>query len=155
MTEPLEPAQRAGQPESTRSIVQLGALSAGTLFLVVGIAGFVPGVTGNYDELAFGHESGALLLGVFAVSVLHNVVHLVFGLAGVVAARRAALARWYLIVGGLVYLALFLYGLIVRPEGSANVLPVNDADNWLHLGVAVTMLGLGLAAPRIRPATTV
>ncbi len=53
------------------------------VFLVVGVLGFVLGVTTNYDSMAFaGHESGALLFGVFAVSVLHNLVHLVFAADG-------------------------------------------------------------------------
>ena len=50
------------------------------MFLLIGVAGFIPGITSNYDQLQFaGHQSGALLLGVFQVSVLHNIVHLLFG----------------------------------------------------------------------------
>ncbi|MEU3273116.1 DUF4383 domain-containing protein [Saccharomonospora sp. NPDC006951] len=115
------------------------------LFLVVGILGFVPGVTTNYDSLTFaGHHSGALLLGVFAVSVLHNIVHLLFGVAGFVLARTAGGARGYLIGGGVVYAVLWLYGLLIGHDSAANFVPLNTADNWLHLGLAVLMIGLGL-----------
>jgi hypothetical protein len=68
------------------------------VFLLVGIAGFIPGITTNYDQMTFaGHHSGAHLLGVFQVSILHNIVHLLFGVAGLAMARRADTARLYLI----------------------------------------------------------
>ena len=60
------------------------------MFLLVGILGFIPGITTNYDSLgAAGHESGALLLGVFQVSVRHDIVHLLFGAAGLLVAAPA------------------------------------------------------------------
>ncbi|ASR36628.1 hypothetical protein BAY61_18300 [Prauserella marina] len=128
----------------TRSSGQVAAMVVAALFLVVGILGFVPGVTTNYDSLTFaGHHSGALLLGVFAVSVLHNIVHLLFGVAGFVLARTAGGARGYLIGGGVVYAVLWLYGLLIGQDSAANFVPLNTADNWLHLGLAVLMIGLG------------
>lgn len=130
---------------ATRSSGQVAAMVVAALFLVVGILGFVPGVTTNYDSLTFaGHHSGALLLGVFAVSVLHNIVHLLFGVAGFVLARTAGGARGYLIGGGVVYAVLWLYGLLIGHDSAANFVPLNTADNWLHLGLAVLMIGLGL-----------
>jgi hypothetical protein len=70
--------------------VQQFAGLAGLAFLLVGVLGFVPGITGHYDRLALaGHESGAALLGVFEVSILHNGVHLLFGIAGLALARGA------------------------------------------------------------------
>ena len=105
------------------------------MFLAVGVLGFVPGITTHYDQLTFaGHHSDAALLGIFNVSVLHNLVHLAFGVAGIVLARTFNSARSYLIGGGIVYLALFIYGLVIDHDSSANFVPVNDADNWLHLG---------------------
>ena len=56
--------------------LQLAAAAVGAVFLLLGILGFVPGVTANYGQLTLaGHESGALLLGLFAVSILHNLMH--------------------------------------------------------------------------------
>lgn len=74
--------------------IQLVATVVGAVFLLVGILGFVPAAVTNYDmfEVA-GHESGALLLGIFAVSVLHNIVHLAFGVAGLAMGRSASTAR--------------------------------------------------------------
>ena len=63
--------------------VQGAAVLVGAAFLVFGVLGFIPGVTTHYDQLQWaGHHSGAKLFGVFAVSGLHNVVHLVFGVLG-------------------------------------------------------------------------
>ena len=79
------------------------------------------------------------------MSVLHNLVHLAFGVAGIVLARTYNSARSYLIGGGVVYLVLFIYGVVIDHDSSANFVPVNDADNWLHLGLAVAMIALGAA----------
>ena len=121
----------------------------GAVFLLVGILGFIPGVTTHYDMMSFaGHDSMAKLLGVFNVSILHNLVHLAFGVVGLIAARRPGSARAYLIGGGIVYLVLFIYGLVIDKESSANFVPLNTADNWLHLILAVGMIALGLAFSR-------
>lgn len=133
----------------TRTPAQIAAMIVGIAFLLVGIAGFIPGVTENFDDMTFaGHESGAELLGVFQVSVLHNIVHLLFGVVGLAAAARHASSRAYLLVGGVIYLALWLYGLAIDHESDANFVPLNDADNWLHLGLGAGMILLGLALGR-------
>ena len=132
----------------TRSPLRLAAAGVGAVFLLVGILGFIPGITMNYDMLGWaGHHSGAKLLGVFAVSALHNVVHLLFGVAGLALSRTAVTARAYLIGGGVIYAVLWLYGLIVDETSSANFVPLNTADNWLHLVLAVGMIALGLLLP--------
>jgi hypothetical protein len=129
-----------------RRPVQLAATVVGAVFLLVGILGFIPGVTSNYDTMTLaGHDSHAMLLGVFAVSILHNIVHLLFGIAGLALARTPAGARNYLIGGGIIYLVLWIYGLVIDHDSGANFVPVNNADNWLHLVLAVGMIGLGIA----------
>lgn len=132
------------------SRLRTAARVVGIVFLLVGVAGFIPGITTNYDQLEFaGHESGALLLGIFEVSVLHNIVHLLFGVAGLLLSRTASAARTYLIGGGIIYLLLWIYGLLIDHESTANFVPVNDADNWLHLVLGIGMIGLGVAlSPR-------
>lgn len=128
-----------------RTPIQETALVAGAVFALVGILGFVPGITTDYSQMGFaGHDSGAMLLGVFQVSVLHNIVHLLFGIAGLVAARTSASARTFLVGGGVIYLVLWLYGLFIDKESAANFVPVNTADNWLHFGLGVGMILLGL-----------
>src|ERR1041384_1380446 len=105
---------RAGNPAAVRSPVRTTALVVSVVFLLVGLAGFIPGLTTDYSDMTFaGHHSDALLLGVFQVSVLHNLVHLLFGAAGLALARTASGARAFLIGGGAIYLVLWLYGLVV------------------------------------------
>jgi hypothetical protein len=136
-----------------RTPVQIAALLVGVVFLLVGVLGFIPGITTNFDQLTFaGHQSEAALLGIFNVSVLHNIVHLLFGVAGLLAARTFPAARMYLIIGGFIYLALFLYGLLIDHDSAANFVPVNTADNYLHLVLGIGMIALGGLLGR-RPAT--
>jgi hypothetical protein len=129
-----------------RTLVQNVARLVGIVFLLVGIAGFIPGLTTNlYEGLEFaGNDGSAELLGIFQVSVLHNIVHGLFGLAGLALAATPSGARTYLIGGGAIYLALFAIGII----GGGDWIPVNDADNWLHLLLGAGMIGLGVLTTR-------
>jgi Domain of unknown function (DUF4383) len=133
-----------------RSPIQTVAMVVALVFLLVGILGFIPGITSNYDDLKFaGHSSDAQLLGIFDTSILHNIVHLLYGVAGLALAPTYDGARNYLIGGGVIYLALFLYGAIWgADEGGANWIPVNWADNILHLVLASGMILAGLALAR-------
>ena len=133
----------------SRAPIQLAALVVGAVFLLVGVLGFIPGITTQYDQMQFaGFESEAFLLGIFQVSILHNIVHLLFGVAGVLMAKSASGARAFLIWGGVVYVVLWLYGLFVGEDAAANFVPLNNADDWLHLFLAVGMIGLGVALSR-------
>lgn len=144
-------SDRAGTGANGRTNVQKASLAVGAVFLLVGILGFIPGITTNYDQMTFaGHHSEAMLMGVFQVSILHNIVHLLFGVAGLLLARSVPAARNYLIVGGVIYLALWLYGLFVGPDSSGNFVPLNNADNWLHLVLGIGMVALGVLLTRNR-----
>ncbi|MDR6176379.1 putative membrane protein YiaA [Nocardioides zeae] len=137
------------QPRPGARFLRTATLVVGATFLLVGVLGFVPGIVTDHDQLEMaGHHSEAYLLGLFQVSVLHNVVHLLFGAVGLLAASRPRWAVGYLVGGGLVYLALWIYGLAVDQSHDANVVPLNDADNWLHLGLGVGMVALGVAGYR-------
>ena len=141
--------ERAPRSSSDRQPMQVFAATVGAVFLLVGIAGFIPGLTSNYDELEFaGPESGAELFGLFEVSILHNIVHLLFAV-GLLAAARYAWSRLYLLVGGVAYLGVVLYGVLVEHDSDANFLPLNDADNLLHLVLALAMIALGVLGTRL------
>jgi hypothetical protein len=132
-----------------RAPIQSAAVLVGSGFLVLGVLGFIPGVTSNYDQLKFaGHTSDAQLFGIFDTSVLHNIVYLVFGIVGIVLARTADGARTYLVGGGLVFLVLFVYGAIWHGETGSNWIPVNWADNILHLALGVGMVAIGVLLSR-------
>ena len=132
------------------SPAQTLAALVGAVFLAVGVLGFIPGITTHYGDLSFaGDGSTAKLLGVFQVSVLHNIVHVLFGLAGLALARTWDGARTFLIGGGVVYLVLWVLGLV----GGADWIPANTADDWLHFVLGVAMIALGFVATRDRPDT--
>ena len=141
--------------DPNRTLAQNLALLFGIVFLLVGILGFIPGVTTNYDDLSFaGKDSDAKLLGIFQVSVLHNIAHLAFGV-GILLARTHEGARTYLLAGSIVYPALFIYGLFVGGDDDANFIPMNGADDVLHLALAVAFIGAYFVTGRERPAATV
>jgi hypothetical protein len=138
-----------GRAAAPSTPVQTAALVVGAVFVLVGILGFIPGITTHYDTMGVaGPHSGAKLLGLFEVSILHNVVHLLFGVAGLALARSRDTARLFLIGGGVIYLVLWLYGIVVNLDSSANFVPVNTADNWLHLLLGVGMIGAGVLTTR-------
>ena len=128
-----------------RAPVQTVARVVGFAFLLVGIAGFVPGLTTNlYEGLEFaGDQGNAELLGLFQVSVLHNIVHALFGV-GILMAATPAGARTYLLGSGALYLVIFLMGIV----GVGDWVAINSADNWLHLGLALGLIALGLLTTR-------
>ena len=121
---------------------QILALVFGAVYLLVGIVGFF--VTG-FDNFADNSQHETLLF--FMINPLHNVVHIVIGLAGLLLARTLAGARtygWLLAVG---YAAAFVYGLIAVGK-SWDFLNINAADNVLHIITAVVGLVIALAPVR-------
>lgn len=129
--------------------IQLGAIGFGVVFLLVGVAGFIPGITSHFTHLGFaGRESAAKLVGLFQVSVLHNAVHLLFGVAGLALSTTPLRAKNYLFYGGIVYGALFFYGIVISYGSPANFVPFNAADNALHFALAGAMLTAALVLDR-------
>jgi Domain of unknown function (DUF4383) len=127
---------------TNRSLAQTLALIFGVAALGAGVLGFIPGITTNLGDIQFaGDDSPSELLGIFQVSILHNIVHLLFGIAGIVMARTLDTARTYLLGAGVLYVVLFVYGLFVRDGGDANFVPINFADTWLHLVLGIGLLG--------------
>jgi hypothetical protein len=126
-----------------RSLAQTLALLFGVVLLGVGVLGFIPGVTTNLGDIKFaGNDSPSELLGIFQVSILHNIVHLLFGIAGVALSRTTANAKMYLLYSGVIYVALVIFGVLVDRSGEdANFIPVNTADDVLHFVLAVGLLG--------------
>ena len=118
---------------------QPAARTAGALLLAIGILGLVPAVTSGWSRLAFaGHGSDAKLVGVFRVSVLLDLFHVALGAAGLLLAGTAELARAYLLGAGIALIGLWALG-VAKVGGWV---PLSLADNWLHLGLGVALLGL-------------
>jgi hypothetical protein len=113
------------------------ALVFGVVFTLVGILGFVPGIT------VPGENGMGLLLGLFMVDAVHNWVHILSGLTGLAASTSAKYSKWYLIGFGAVYALVTLLGLLgMNPV--LGFIHVNAADNVLHLVLTIGLLGAGL-----------
>ena len=137
-----------GNGRADRTDVQKAAMLFGIIFLIVGVAGFIPGITTDYDRLTVFDDVGAKLLGIFGVNIIENIAHLLYGIAGLALARTWSGAKNYFIWGGLIYVALWLYGLIIDLESAANFMGLNTAANWLHLVLGVAMVAAGYLLSR-------
>ncbi len=125
------------------------ALVSGVVYLLVGLLGFF--INGG-TSLAATPADAPRLLGLFPVNVLHNLVHLAFGLWGVVASRSFGGAKSYLYGAGVIYLVLAALGYIA-PEGFGLV-PLGGNDIGLHLFLGLGLLLSGMVTAR-RDAATV
>ncbi|WP_165949548.1 DUF4383 domain-containing protein [Kribbella turkmenica] len=109
--------------------------------LVLSCFGFLLRLGQNVRSLDLGGVgTETVLFGLFHVSVLHNVVHLLLGAAALATAGNARHCRRFLAVTGAALLALVLYGQLDRTPIVADLVPVGTADTWLHLLLALTMI---------------
>ena len=131
-----------------RTDIQRAAMLFGIVFALVTILGFIPGITTDYDRLTTFDDVGAKLLGIFGVNVLENIVHALYAIAGFAAAASWAASKNYFIWGGVVYLAVWLYGLLIDLDSSANFLGMNAAANWLHFILGLAMIAIGFLLSR-------
>lgn len=120
-------------------MVRRVAMVVGGVFLLVGILGLVsPG------GMSMGVGSSGMVLGLFPVNLLHNIVHILFGVWGLLAARTFAGAKMYAQVGGVIYIVLAICGLVA--PNTFGLLPNGGNDVWLHALLGVVLAGVGFAA---------
>lgn len=123
------------------------ALLVGIAFTAAGILGFVPALVSpppaDAPHLSLGMSHG-YLLGLFPVNALHNVVHLVIGLAGL-AVWRGMLASpvTYAKVLTVFYGALAVMGLLPGPNTVFGLIPIHGHDVWLHAATALAAAWFG------------
>ena len=110
----------------------------GTVFLAVGILGFVPGITTN-----------DMLLNIFMVNAAHSVVHIASGVIFLLASMSGAgAARLWFQIFGIIYALVAVLG-FMNPTGLLlGMISNNPADTWLHVVLAVVMLAIGFLSPR-------
>lgn len=131
------------------------ALIIGIIYLIAGILGLIPGllspvaVTGN-PPTTLTVLYGALF-GVFVVNILHTIVHLIIGIWGILAYRTFSAARSFSIITGIIFLVLFVFGLIPGLQTIFGILPLEGADVWLHLVTGLLGLFFGLVVARNAP----
>ncbi len=124
------------------------ALLLGIVFLVLGILGFVPGLlsppTGNHS-LRLVAGTGRLF-GVFPVNVLHDLLHLAFGVWGVVVWRTYAASRVYARSVAVIYAIVAVLGLVPALGTVFGLVPIYGDDVWLHGLIAVIAALFGFTA---------
>jgi hypothetical protein len=112
----------------------------GIVFLIIGIAGFF--VTGTSMDASM--DTAPRLLGIFPVNALHNLVHMAFGIWGLLAARSFSGARTYAQIGGVIYLVLAALGLIAPT--TFGLIPIGGNDVWLHALLGIVLAAVGFSA---------
>jgi hypothetical protein len=134
------------QKEGEVSLAQRFAQVFGIIYLIIGILGFIPvapilvGVWPNVIG-----PFNALLLGLFPVNWLHNLAHIGVGAAGLASYRSPVGARSYALAIGVLYIVLFLVGLIL--PNFFGLLPLGSWDLILHLVTALLAFGAYFVSP--------
>ena len=115
------------------------ALIFGIVFILVGIAGFSNGGMSMRAD-----PPAAMLLGMFGVNLLHNIVHLLIGVWGIVASRTWGGAKSFMQIGGVLYIVLAVLG-FVTPT-TFGLIPIGGNDIYLHAVLGIIMAGVGFTA---------
>lgn len=132
---------------SMTSVTQEVALWVAGTFLTLGYLGFLPGVTTGVQTLGLSSAEQARLFGLFHVSIVHNLVHLVIGLVGLAAAGADRYARGFLALTGVALMMLLIYGRLAARPIPTSLIPVDAADVWLHTVLAISMFAAAVLAP--------
>jgi hypothetical protein len=115
-------------------MLKTAAILFGIVFLLVGVLGFVPGIT----------TTGQMLLGIFHVNAVHNIVHLLSGAVALITGLTStAAARMYFRVFGIVYALVAILGFFIGNGLLLGLISNNMADTWLHVLIALVALALG------------
>jgi Domain of unknown function (DUF4383) len=124
------------------------SLVLGIIFLLVGIAGFVPGLLQSPEHAADVQitQSFGRLLGLFPVNALHNVVHIIFGIWGIAAYRSYTGARGYSKAVAVIYAVLTVMGIIPGLNTTFGLIPLYGHDIWLHAVIAIAAAYFGFVA---------
>lgn len=130
------------------------ALIYGIVFILVGIAGFIPGIVQPHTHPDVRVTAGlGTILGLFPVNVLHDAVHLLFGVYGLTAARSDGAARLYGQVVAIVYAVLTVMGLVtaMNLHTAFGFVPLYGNDVWLHALLALVAAYFGFMRPMDQP----
>jgi hypothetical protein len=135
---------------TTRSPAQIYALLFGAVLTVAGIIGFF--YNSDFTSNKSVHDA---VFGILNVNGWHNVVHIATGVLGLLAASSYGSARTYALGLGVVYIVVAIWGFIIGSGDSIlSIVPVNTADNVLHLLIGVAGIAAGVATPAVAEPTT-
>jgi hypothetical protein len=134
------------------------ALIFGIAYLVAGLLGLIPAALRPPPADAPPTQFTMLygyLLGLFPVNALHNLVHIVWGLYGIIAYRSFAGARGFARASAVVYAVLTILGLIPGLNTMFGLVPLYGNDIWLHALITIAAAYFGFFAPeRVEDRTT-
>jgi hypothetical protein len=126
-------------------MIKRAAIIFGWVFLLLGIMGFIPGLTSRAPV----GEDHSYLLGIFAVNGLHNWVHILTGIVALIVGYRSeAASQLYFRIFGILYALVTLLGFIYGNFPLLGVMAHNITDAVFHLLIAVIALYFGFAARR-------
>ncbi len=112
---------------------KMGALVLGVVFVLVGIAGFIPNPLVGPS-------------GIFVTNPMHDYVHMGSGVV-LVLAGLSQFAKPGLLLIGVIYGVVAVLGFVMQEEMLFGLIHVNDADRYLHVGLAVVLLAAGVLLP--------
>ncbi len=130
--------------------IQKLAAVFGVVFILVAIVGFL--APGGMAMQPTDPALAAKALGIFPVNLLHNVVHLIFGVWGLAASRSWGGSKQFFTIGGVIYAVLTIVGFL-SPSGF-NLVPLGGSDIWLHCLLAIVMLAIGYTAKPVAAGAT-
>ncbi|HET6381110.1 MAG TPA: DUF4383 domain-containing protein [candidate division Zixibacteria bacterium] len=125
-------------------LARTAALVLGGIYVLVGIAGFIPALVPAGPDEGMESASGALL-GMFPTNAVHNIVHLAIGAALLFGSTARPTAIIVSRVVGATYVVVGLAG-IPFPNGF-GLLPLGGADILLHLATGAALLYIGYLTP--------
>jgi Domain of unknown function (DUF4383) len=135
---------------SMNTTIQKLAAVFGVVFILVAIVGFI--APGGMAMQPTDPALAAKALGIFPVNLLHNVVHLIFGVWGLAASRSWEGSKQFFTIAGVIYAVLTIVGFL-SPSGF-NLVPLGGSDIWLHCLLAIVMLAIGYTAKPVAGTTT-
>ena len=115
------------------------ALILGLVFLLTGVAGFIPGLVTPHDAVEHQlriQQGAGDLLGLFPTNILHNIVHIVFGVWGLAVYRNTAASIGYARAVAIVYAVFVIMGLVPGLDTVLGFVPLHGNDVWLHAALA-------------------
>jgi hypothetical protein len=122
------------------------ALIFGIAFLAIGASGFIPGLLApphpGHPDMAVDSFYGQAL-GLFPVNILHNIVHLLFGVWGIIAYKSLAAAKNYARSVAIAYAVLTIAGFIPGLSTMFGLVPLFGNDIWLHALLAIVAAYFG------------
>jgi hypothetical protein len=129
---------------------RLFALVFGIVFLLAGASGFIPGllhpVPAGAPPLTVATGYG-FVMGLLPVNILHNLVHVLFGILGVAAYAGVFAPRVYAQIVAVSYGLLVVLGLVPATNTLFGLVPIYGNDVWLHLVLGLVAAYFGFMRP--------